>query len=281
APVAYLALNVAVMGGTIGIARLEARRPSKLTTFLHAWWPVLAVPISFKQIAWVAPGVHPYGDFAWDVRLQALDEKLFGNTREFFRRIALRSVADLVTIGYWSYFFLPVILGASLYRAGDLRKFREATSVLLVGWFISYLGYFLVPAVGPHLIVDGLRAPELDGFVWAGWFHRLLVTIEGTIPDAFPSGHALVAILVAVLAWRLRRPLFWRLLPFAAGLVIATMYLRYHYVVDVLVSVLLVVPCVGLGIALNQVREPGGGEVPRVQIPDPSSRSSELQDRQP
>jgi membrane-associated phospholipid phosphatase len=86
--------------------------------------------------------------------------------------------------------------------------------------------------------------------------HKFLMTIEGTIPDAFPSGHALIAMLVLVLSWRLHRRVFWWLLPFATGLILATMYLRYHYVVDVLAAAILVPGCVAFGQWLNHRREP-------------------------
>lgn len=267
-PAAYLGLNIALMGITVGLARLEEARPSGLTTFLHSWWPVLAVPISFKEVAWVVPGVQSFADHAWDWKLQGLDEWLFGDTRGFFRSIASAPVADLMTIGYWSYFPLSLVLGAALYRPPDLRRFREAVTVLLVGWFLSYLGYYAIPAVGPHHAVDdGFRSPELAGVFWAGAFHRLLMTLEGTIPDAFPSGHALIAMLVLVLAWRLHRRVFRWLLPFSATLILATMYLRYHYVVDVLASVVLVPVSVAIGRALHRRLEPRDddpGEVPGI-----------------
>ena len=50
--------------------------------------------------------------------------------------------------------------------------------------------------------------------------------------DAFPSGHFEVALLTLLLAWRMLRPFFWILLPFGAGLSIATFYLGYHFLVD-------------------------------------------------
>lgn len=255
-PAAYLSMNVALMAATVGIAALERRRPNKWTTFFHAWWPVVVVPLSFKEVAWVVPGVQPYGDYAWDYKLQELDERLFGDTRGFFRSIASAPVADLLSIGYWSYFPLSLILGGALYRPPDLRKFRLATTILLVGWFISYLGYYAIPAVGPHVVVDGSRAAALDGLLWSGFLHDLLLKMEGRIPDAFPSGHALIAMIVLVLSWKLHRRVFWWLLPFASGLILATMYLRYHYVVDVLAAALLLPVCVVFGRWLYQRREP-------------------------
>jgi membrane-associated phospholipid phosphatase len=268
-PAAYLGMNLGIMAVSVGLARLEASRPNRWTTFLHSWWPVVAVPLSFKEVAWVVPGVQPFADQAWDRRLQEWDEFLFGDTSGFFRSIARAPIADLVTIGYWSYFPLSLILGGALYRPPDLRKFRESTTILLTGWFLSYLGYFLVPAVGPHVVVDGGRVPELDGVLWAGAFHRLLMTLEGVIPDAFPSGHALIAMLVLILSWRLHRRVFWWLLPFALTLIAGTMYLRYHYVVDVLAAVALVPVSVGIGRAVCRMMEtepltPSGREEARA-----------------
>ncbi len=255
-PAAYLSLNVALMATTVALAALERSRPGKWTTFLHAWWPVVAVPLSFKEVAWVAPGVQPFSDYSWDYKLQELDERLFGDTRGFFRSIASAPVADILSIGYWSYFPLSLILGAALYRPPDLRRFREAVTVLLLGWFISYLGYYAIPAIGPHQVVDGARAPELNGVLWAGFLHKLLLAMEGRIPDAFPSGHALIAMIVLALSWRMHRRVFWWLLPFASGLILATMYLRYHYVVDVAVSALLLPLCLVFGRWIHRRREP-------------------------
>jgi membrane-associated phospholipid phosphatase len=254
-PFAYLSLILAVVAVTVGIALFASRRPGKIATFLHSWWPVAVVPISFKMVAWVAPGVQPFADHAWDYRLQALDDRIFGDTRGFFRSIASAPVADLVTIGYWSYYPLPLILGAALYKPPDLKKFREATTVLLVGWFASYLGYYAIPALGPHRVVDALRSPELEGVILAGPMHRPLIQLEGVLPDAFPSGHALIALVVLALAWRLRRRLFWWLLPFASLLIVATMYLRYHYIVDVLASVPLAPLSILVGLWLARKRE--------------------------
>ena len=120
-----------------------------------------------------------------------------------------------------------------------LARLKESAAVLFSGWYLSYLGYVVLPALGPHHVVDGPRIPELDGSLWGGFFHHLLMELEGEMPDAFPSGHALVSILTLYLAWRHKRKLFWGLLTFGIGCVLATVYLRYHYVVDVIGSIAL------------------------------------------
>ncbi len=252
---------VAVLGGaTLALSRLGERHPAR------CFWPVLLVPVCFKQIGHLVPGIHPFADRAWDLRLHALDGRLFGDVPGFLRSIAWAPLADAMMLGYLSYYFLPLVLGGALYARGETGKFREAATVLLLSWFVSYLGYFAIPAVGPHLAVDAARTPALEGVVLAGPALRMILRLEGSMPDAFPSGHALVAMVTLALAWRLRRPLFWGLLPFGALLVLATMYLRLHYVVDVLASVLLAPACWAGGRALHRLLD----APPATSSPAPS-----------
>lgn len=259
-PELYWSWNLGLILLTLGLAFAEHLFPSAPTRFLHAWNPALVVLASFRQLAQVIRHIHPYEDRRWDHVLQTVDERWFGDTTVFFRSIAWEPAADLLTICYWSYFVQPFLLGAMLYRPPDLKKFRESVTVLLTGWFWSYLGYFLVPAVGPHRVIDGARAEELQGIALAGPLHDLLLRMEGSVPDAFPSGHALIAMLILVLAWKHSRKLFWTLLPLGLGLVAATLYLRYHYIVDVVAAALMVPTCIAMGTALHR----GWGDEERV-----------------
>ena len=69
---------------------------------------------------------------------------------------------------------------------------------------------------------------------------------------AFPSLHAAVSLVALVYAWRYVRAWFWVLLPFCLGLWVSTIYLRHHYVVDLLAGwVLAPVAIVGWRRALD------------------------------
>ena len=52
--------------------------------------------------------------------------------------------------------------------------------------------------------------------------------------DSMPSGHTCMTLLMLVLTRRLLPRLLWVLVPIAIGLIFGTVYLRYHYGVDVL-----------------------------------------------
>ena len=134
---------------------------------------------------------------------------------------------------------MPIILGLVLYSRNLKREFRNGISALLLGWFVSYIGYILVPALGPYA-TEFPRAEHLSGYVLADIMHNsVMLNIQWGAPDAFPSGHTLVTLMTLTYAFRFHRKTFYWILPFGSGLILATVYLRYHYLIDVMVSMLL------------------------------------------
>jgi membrane-associated phospholipid phosphatase len=143
---------------------------------------------------------------------------------------------------------------AALYARDELDEFRVVSAIILVSFAIMYTGYVAVPAVGPHLLFDGPRAPVLDGYGLARRAYASLEALPTEPPDAFPSGHAMFGVLVPALAWRWRRPLFHWVFPIGVGIVLATVFLRFHYIADVLAAFFLVPLTWRLGCALGSQR---------------------------
>jgi membrane-associated phospholipid phosphatase len=72
-------------------------------------------------------------------------------------------------------------------------------------------------------------------------------SLEKTKFDVFPSGHTMISVAVLLVALKRARDVFWWLLPIATGLIIATVYCRFHYVVDLIAGALLAVVTVPFG----------------------------------
>lgn len=251
----YVGLHVIVATLIALVIYAETRYGGRFWTFARYWYVIPAVLVSFRELHYLIPQIHPFADRAFDHKLAEIDARWFGDVAGFFRSWAWPPLIDLLHLCYWSYFVLAIIPGAALYARGELGRLREFVSVVMTAFFLSYLGYFAVPAVGPHHITIP-RPPEIDGWILGRPMHAILINLEGEMADAFPSGHALVSMVVVVMAWRHHRSTFWTVLFPAAGCVLATMALRYHYVTDVLASLgLLPVAIVG-GMALHAWREP-------------------------
>src|SRR5580698_663671 len=57
--------------------------------------------------------------------------------------------------------------------------------------------------------------------------------------DVFPSLHVAISFVVWLYAWRNSKTLFWLISPVIISLWVSTLYLRYHYLIDVVAGLIL------------------------------------------
>lgn len=246
-PELFMLCHAGVVAVVLAATWAHRRFDNAVTRLAHYWMCGLVIFVAFREIHYLVPAVRPWAGRPFDWALLALDEQLFGDVEALSRTLASRTAADVLAVFYALFYPLPVAFFVVLHVRGKWTEFRRATTVVFFGWFLSYLAYIVVPAQGPHLVTDGPRAPELDGVLCAKWLYDTLGRMELEMPDAFPSGHTLVTVLVLWMAWRYARDWFGWLLPVGIGIIAGTVYLRYHYVIDLVVGLLLVPISVWLG----------------------------------
>jgi hypothetical protein len=252
----YLLGHAAAAGVVLGLATAHARSDGRFWRAARFWYIVPFILCAFRELHYLIPRVHPFDDAYFDRVLGAMDVRWFGDIDGFFLRNLRPGAVDVLHLCYWSYYASLMILGALLTKRGEWEKLNEYVSIVLVSLLISYLGYFVVPAVGPHHFYPS-RPAILDGGWIGGPLHRTMSALELRMADAFPSGHTLMSLVLLYLARRHFAPrVFWITLPMATGCVLATIALRYHYVVDVLASFALFPGCVWLGLRLERAFRP-------------------------
>jgi membrane-associated phospholipid phosphatase len=126
------------------------------------------------------------------------------------------------------------------------RRREEARLVLLgviVCFYTGYVLYVLLPAAPPRLYFAslGLFTTSLTGGPITHFQDALFAMMPNhAARAAFPSLHAAVSCLSLYYAWKYCRWFFPILLVFVVGLLVATVYLRHHWVVDLLAGAALV-----------------------------------------
>lgn len=243
---------VVVLAFVLANADRAAARRGAVVAFCHDWFPALFTLALFFELSQVIPRIHPYAEHPYDSWLQALDVQLLGDPARFMSQLGPRWLADVLALCYAAYYPFTVSVPAILYVRKAQQPFRQAAIIIMSAFMLTYVGYALVPAVGPHLLFDGPRADVLNGYGFARYAYSLLLGVPFEPPDAFPSGHTLMAVLVPVLAWRWCRPLFGLLVLVGIGIVAATIYLRYHYIADVLAAFVLAPVAWRMGIVLDR-----------------------------
>jgi len=230
-----LAAHALAIGLVLVIARWDqvtSRRGD--ASFIHGWYPVAFIPATFKELTYLIPLVHPH-DF--DVQLAAIDHRLFGaHPTVWLERWTWPALTEVLQLVYATYYFMPIILGAVLWRKASPERYRFWVFVVALGFYVSYLGYIAVPATGPRFlpaIKDAQSFPLTGVWLFQG-LRETLDRAEGITRDCFPSGHTELTLLVLYYARRFHRRTFWLLLPVGSALIFSTVYLRYHYVIDVI-----------------------------------------------
>jgi membrane-associated phospholipid phosphatase len=164
------------------------------------------------------------------------DAALFGGTQptvwaeQFIHPVA----TDFFTVCYWLFYVCGPLLGLFLWVKGDRRAFRYTMVSVVFCLYIGYVGYFAFPAAPPRLWMPEAYSIPLQGNTILDLTRSATAAVPLTAKGAFPSLHCAVALLALLLAWRHLRWFFWAQLPFAVGLVLGTVYLRHHWVVDIL-----------------------------------------------
>jgi len=199
--------------------------------FWRHWYPHLFFLFCFEEMGRLVHLVHP----GWqDAKLMAFDHWLTGvNPSLWLEQFAHPALTEFMQFAYFTYFLYLLILGAILYYQRDFESYWAVMTYSAAGYVFGYLIASLFPVESPWFTLAG----QWQGALTGGPFTALINLIEkyGRVHGAaFPSQHVAGATAALWGAWRHRRWLFWIFLPFVACMCASTVYVRNHYVADVL-----------------------------------------------
>ncbi len=248
----HVILNTVTIVLIFIIANLDKPGRGMFWEQLHYWYMVPIIFLSFKELYFM---VKPIRGVDYDQYLIQIDRFLFGgDPTHFLYNIANPYLTELLQIVYASFFFLPIILGIDILINKNEKYFRFATLAIILGLFLSFIGYLLVPAIGPRFTLHdfSLTNIELPGLFITN-FLREIVNAGESIPagtpnpievvqrDVFPSGHTLITLIVMYLSIRFKTTTRYFFIPVGTMLIFSTVYLRYHYVIDLIGGLLFMI----------------------------------------
>lgn len=231
----YLLLILAI----VSLAVLDRYADAwEILSSIRVFAPVVIIAIVFNSLGRLISGI---GSRQYDDVLIRIDYTLFGaHPTVWMERFNNPLLTGLLQAAYISYYFMPIALAIVLYFRENKTAFNSAAFAIVLCFYLSYIGYLLVPAVGPRFTLSNVQTADLSAGPVTLWIRSTLDGLEHNKTDAFPSGHTAVALVTLVYAWKYREKALFRILaPAVSALIVSTVYLRYHYVVDVIAGVLL------------------------------------------
>lgn len=231
----YGALYALMLGGLIWLTQRRVVTPTWRNLAMELAFFAVTMNVTFQAMAGAVPAIR---EKRYDALLHALDIRLFGGSANVWaEQFVTPLLTELLSCCY--ILFMPLLFFSLLrYFFWQKELLANFYRGLFTVYGIGFLGYALVPAAGPYLAYPQLFSVPLDG----GPITRLnlaMVIAGSNRVDVFPSLHCAVTAFILGFAFRHhRREFCWLLLPIV-GLWFSTIYLRYHYVVDVFCGFLL------------------------------------------
>jgi len=214
------------------------RKPGAATQKLRLLMGHLILLWSYWQVEWTIPalGLGPR-----DAELLAIDRALFGATPGALLEPWVSPwLNDAMSASYFFYVvYFQIVVVASLFRPS--RELHRLVRPLYLTFLIGMLGYYLVPARGPRYVYPAMFASSVEQGSWITTLNQLVVSSGSSKFDVFPSLHLAIGWTLWLHDRRHSRTRAWIALPWGIGLSISTVYLRYHYGIDLVAGALLVV----------------------------------------
>ena len=243
---------------TIALWGVYRMVPCRLTMFCR-------VALLLALLSWWYPDTFDLNRILpnLDHRFATLEQRLFDCQPAllFAQRWTNAVFSELMYLGYSSYFYLIATI-TLYYFFKRYDEFQRMAFIVLGSFFVYYVIFVALPVTGPqyYYLAAGLDNisqgvfPQIGDYFlthdemmempgWKdGFFYQFMehAHAAGERPTAaFPSSHVGVTLILLLLAWHTRS---WRLtlfvLFFFLLMCMATVYIRAHYVIDVVAGII-------------------------------------------
>ncbi len=141
---------------------------------------------------------------------------------------------------YFAYFsFYLLIIGFTLYIYFLNKKyFYKAVFILSTSLYIFYLIFSLIPSAGPQFYFSSPENILPDAFIFDKIIH-LIQRVTEQPTGAFPSSHVGISIIILMLSKKNAPQFFKLILPITIALIFSTIYIKAHYVLDVIGGIII------------------------------------------
>jgi membrane-associated phospholipid phosphatase len=229
--VVSVALNLTILAGYSLLIYAHGLRGRKLFGMTRDWLPLVLLLLAYREMGWLAPRTHSYSlERSWIV----VDRLVLRRWRVHDAIEWLGPVVPSILEVAYSLVYATAPFGlAMLYIYKARKRSEQYLLILVLGVLLSYAQFPFWPSEPPRAVFPGEDAPSMQTiFRRFNWF---LLGGYGIHTSVFPSAHVSGAFAAAFGVMRAlpEKPWVWRsLLATAVLIAMATVYGRYHYVVD-------------------------------------------------
>ncbi len=195
----------------------------------------------------------------YDNVLARWDLAIFGcSPNEVLRKIATPWLTEFLQFCYMNYFLIFVMIAVELHIWHNDKLFSEFVDYVFFSFILMYVLYYIMPAIGPRFYLYDFAKlnAELPGVYFTNAFRDFINTgggiPKGGVPnpqdyiyrDCMPSGHTWITVTSIYFVIKYRMKLAWYIVPIGSGLIVSTVYMGYHYLIDVVTGAVFAIACI-------------------------------------
>ena len=218
----------------VDLKEFFARFFQPLVRVIRDWFPFFLLSASYYSLySNVILRVNPH---TVDGFLSRLDAALLGNQAAFLLEPWINHwVTDFLNVVYFSHVLVFPGVALYFYLRREEKAFRRIMMGFLTLQLMALASYVFLPAVGPEKYFADQFSRDLQGKILTRTVDYIIST--GRVShDCFPSVHVGIPLLVVFYLRGYRPKMLIPAVLYLALMCCATIYLRYHYVVDVLAA---------------------------------------------
>ncbi|MGH9671981.1 MAG: phosphatase PAP2 family protein, partial [Bryobacteraceae bacterium] len=244
--VTTIGVNTAVIAGAIALAWANSLRHSLLLDVCRDWYTTPLMLLAYRQMGWFAlPHSGTALEDAWMVWDRwFLYDFGFKAAIEWFGPL----LPSLLEISYSLVYTVAPFSLAALYICHRRERAESFLFTFLFGIFVAYVLFPYFPSEPPRTVYPGQDLPAyLTPF---RRFNGVLLAGYGIHTSVFPSAHVSGSFAAALAMIRLLPEKKWvgrYLLVLATMIATATVYGRYHYLVDAVAGLAIAIGAEALG----------------------------------
>ena len=235
-PLDLLLIRLVIVLAVFVLLAIGEKTQSKIIHLVRNVYPLILSGYFYQETAF-------YNKFLFsnfDPLLEKMDFALFGFQPSliFSERFSNLLFSELMYFGYFSFYLLIISLVLVFYFFKN-KKFVETVFYFTASFYLFYLFFAFFPSAGPQFYYS---SPE-NILPEAYFFDKIMhfIQVVGEQPTgAFPSSHVGISIIFLVLIRKVSVSVFWISMPIVFLLILATVYIKAHFVVDVICGILFV-----------------------------------------
>ncbi len=225
----HILVRVAILGLIGLLVFLNNKYSNGFMSFLKNLYPLIFISFFYTETSYLK---NIFIGTNLDAQVAHLESYLWGcQPSLIFSQIVPQPwFCELMNICYFSYYLITSGVCLAIYFKNRAESY-ESIFIVICSFYLYYILFALIPVAGPQFFFEYTEAEPT--YFFGKIMHYILINAEEPT-GAFPSSHVGVSLILSYVAFKHQKMVFYISLPFVIGICFATVYLKAHYLVDVI-----------------------------------------------